>query len=932
MLARALQEEIMLTQRQQRQAAREFAKKWEGVGYEKGDSARFWLSLLNEVFGVDKPADYMRFEDQVMLDHTSFIDGFIPSTHVLIEQKSIDKDLRKGIRQSDGSILSPFQQAKRYSIELPYDDRPRWIVLSNFKEFHIYDMNKPQAEPEVVYLKDLEEDYYRLNFLVDEREQSIKKALEVSIKAGELVGVLYDALLKQYQNPEDSKTLQDLNVLCVRLVFCFYAEDAGLFGKHNMFHDYLAKFKDSPSSFRTSLIQLFKILDQKEDERDPYLSDDILAFPYVNGGLFAKDDIIIPRVDEEIINIILDQASAGFDWSKISPTIFGGVFESTLNPETRRSGGMHYTSIENIHKLIDPLFMDELRAEFQEAVEIKTLNIKQKKLRDLQDKIASLKFLDPAAGSGNFLTETYLTLRRLENEILKELYGNQIVMGQTHNPIKVSIRQFYGIEINDFAVSVARTALWIAESQMMKETEDIINMNLDFFPLTNYPNIVEGNALEIDWEEVVPKDELNYIMGNPPFVGHQYRNKSQIDDMLSVFGSSGYKKLDYVCSWFKKSADYIEDKAIQIAFVSTNSIIQGEQANLMSELFEELDIIINYAYETFVWISEAQNKAAVHCTIIGFSRQKYQKNNKFIFNNSNQRKKVNHINNYILDAPDIILKNRSKAPKNMMEMIKGSQPTDGGGLIFSEEEYEIFIKKYPNKQYLFKKYMGASDYINNKTRYCLWLDGVNPNEYRNIKEIRERLEKVSEMRKESPTKSVRECADSPYLFTQIRQPDTDYIMVPRVSSERRKYIPIGFVSKEVIASDSTQIIPENNMYLFGILTSNVHMSWMRVVAGRLKSDYRYSPFVYNNFPWPNPTSEQKERIEKTAQMILDARNLYPDSSLADIYDDLTMPPELRKAHQENDKAVMEAYGFDWRTMTESECVAELMKLYQALVK
>ena len=922
----------MLTQRQQRQAAREFAKKWEGIGYEKGDSARFWLSLLNEVFGVDKPADYMRFEDQVMLDHTSFIDGFIPSTHVLIEQKSIDKDLRKGIRQSDGSILSPFQQAKRYSIELPYDDRPRWIVLSNFKEFHIYDMNKPQAEPEVVYLKDLEEDYYRLNFLVDEREESIKKALEVSIKAGELVGVLYDALLKQYQNPEDSKTLQDLNVLCVRLVFCFYAEDAGLFGKHNMFHDYLAKFKDSPSSFRTNLIQLFKILDQKEDERDPYLSDDLLAFPYVNGGLFAKDDIIIPRVNEEIINIILDQASAGFDWSKISPTIFGGVFESTLNPETRRSGGMHYTSIENIHKLIDPLFMDELRAEFQEAVEIKTLNIKQKKLRELQDKIASLKFLDPAAGSGNFLTETYLTLRRLENEILKELYGNQIVMGQTHNPIKVSIRQFYGIEINDFAVSVSRTALWIAESQMMKETEDIVNMNLDFFPLKNYPNIIEGNALEIDWQDVVPKDELNYIMGNPPFVGHQYRNKSQINDMLSVFGSSGYKKLDYVCSWFKKSAEYIEDNAIYIAFVSTNSITQGEQANLMSELFKEIDLIINYAYETFVWTSEAHNKAAVHCTIIGFSRQKYQKNNKFIFNNSNQGKKVNHINNYILDAPDIILKNRSEAPKNMMKMIKGSQPTDGGGLIFSEKEHEIFIKKYPNKQYLFKRYMGADDYINNKTRYCLWLDELNPSEYRNIKEIRERLEKVSEIRKKSPTKSVRECAYSPYLFTQIRQPDTDYIIVPRVSSERRKYIPIGFVSKEVIASDSTQIIPENSMYLLGILTSNVHMAWMRVVAGRLKSDYRYSPFVYNNFPWPNPTSEQKERIEKTAQMILDARNLYPDSSLADLYDDLIMPPELRKAHQENDKAVMEAYGFDWRTMTESECVAELMKLYQALVK
>lgn len=921
----------MLTQREQRKRAKEFAKKWEGKGYEKGQSQPFWLSLLQDVYGVESVTDYIRFEDQVKLDHTSFIDGYIPSTHVLIEQKSIDKDLTQGILQSDGSILSPFQQAKRYSIELPYDDRPRWIVLSNFKEFHIYDMNRPQGEAEIVYLKDLEEDYYRLNFLIDQEDQNIKKSLEVSIKAGELVGKLYDALLKQYKDPNDEQTLKDLNVLCVRIVFCLYAEDAGLFGKHNMFHDYLSKQREDPSSFRAALIKLFKTLDQKEEDRDPYASEELLAFPYVNGGLFADENVVIPRLDDEIIRVILEDASEGFDWSKISPTIFGGVFESTLNPETRRSGGMHYTSIENIHKVIDPLFFNDLKEEFAEIMNIKTINQRQKQLNDLQNKLASLKFLDPACGSGNFLTETYLSLRRLENKIIKARNDGQIILN-AENPIKVSIKQFYGIEINDFAVSVAKAALWIAESQMLKETEDLINMNLDFFPLKSYPNIVEGNALRLDWESVVKKDELDYIMGNPPFVGHQYRNKSQINDMLSVFGSSGYKKLDYVCSWFKKSADYIEDKAIQIAFVSTNSIIQGEQANLMSELFEELDIIINYAYETFVWISEAQNKAAVHCTIIGFSRQKYQKNNKFIFNNSNQRKKVNHINNYILDAPDIILKNRSKAPKNMMEMIKGSQPTDGGGLIFSEEEYEIFIKKYPNKQYLFKKYMGASDYINNKTRYCLWLDGVNPNEYRNIKEIRERLEKVSEMRKESPTKSVRECADSPYLFTQIRQPDTDYIMVPRVSSERRKYIPIGFVSKEVIASDSTQIIPENNMYLFGILTSNVHMSWMRVVAGRLKSDYRYSPFVYNNFPWSNPTKEQKERIEKTAQAILDARNLYPDSSLADLYDDLIMPPELRKAHQENDKAVMEAYGFNWRAMSESECVAELMKLYKKMIE
>lgn len=923
----------MLTQRQQRQAAREFAKKWEGIGYEKGDSARFWLSLLNEVFGVDKPADYMRFEDQVMLDHTSFIDGFIPSTHVLIEQKSIDKDLRKGIRQSDGSILSPFQQAKRYSIELPYDDRPRWIVLSNFKEFHIYDMNKPQAEPEVVYLKDLEEDYYRLNFLVDEREQSIKKALEVSIKAGELVGVLYDALLKQYQDPEDSKTLQDLNVLCVRLVFCFYAEDAGLFGKHNMFHDYLIKFKDSPSSFRTNLIQLFKILDQKEDERDPYLSDDILAFPYVNGGLFAKDDIIIPRVNEEIINIILDQASAGFDWSKISPTIFGGVFESTLNPETRRSGGMHYTSIENIHKLIDPLFMDELRAEFQEAVDIKTLNIKQKKLRELQDKMASLKFLDPAAGSGNFLTETYLTLRRLENEILKELYGGQIVMGQTHNPIKVSIRQFYGIEINDFAVSVARTALWIAESQMMKETEDIINMNLDFFPLTDYPNIVEGNALRLNWEEVVPKDELNYIMGNPPFVGTAYQSENQKNDVKNIFkGVKKSGKLDYVACWYKKSAEYIQSSDVEVALVSTNSIIQGDQVSILwDDLFKNHSIKINFAYKSFVWESEASEKAKVHVVIIGFSNK--NRPEKFIYDGAGV-KKANNINGYIVDGPNIsIISSSTPLTENVPVIRRGLDPVEGGNLIFTEDEKNEFLIKNSNAEKFFRPFMMGKDFIDRKPRYCLWLKDKDITEIKSNSAIMDRVKKVKEFRLSSKSEQTRRAADTPTLFYRNNDLKTDYIALPKVSSEKRKYIPIDYLSKNIIPGDKLFVSENAEIYHFGVITSNVHNAWMRVVAGRLKSDYSYSnTIVYNTFPWPSPTSEQKERIEKTAQMILDARNLYPDSSLADLYDDLIMPPELRKAHQENDKAVMEAYGFDWRTMTESECVAELMKLYQALVK
>ena len=923
----------MLNQREQRQAAKEFAKKWEGIGYEKGDSARFWLSLLNEVYGVEKPSDFMRFEDQIMLDHTSFIDGYIPSTHVLIEQKSIDKDLRKGIRQSDGSILSPFQQAKRYSIELPYDERPRWIVLSNFKEFHIFDMNKPQSEPEVVYLKDLEEDYYRLNFLVDREDIYIKKSTEVSIKAGELVGTLYDALLRQYNNPDDEEVLKNLNILCVRLVFCFYAEDVGLFGRHNMFHDYLRSYSQNPDSFRDALIKLFDILDQEESKRDPYQSEDLLAFPYVNGGLFAKEDVIIPRLNEEIIDIILNKASANFDWSKISPTIFGGVFESTLNPDTRRSGGMHYTSIENIHKVIDPLFMDEIRYEFNEAVSYKAANTKKKKLEDLQNKIASLKFLDPAAGSGNFLTETYISLRRLENKILKELFGNQIIMGLTHDPIKVSISQFYGIEINDFAVSVARTALWIAESQMMKETEDIVNMNLSFLPLKSYPNIVEGNALTMDWEEVVPKNDLNYIMGNPPFLGARMMNNKQKYDMKVVFGKlKGLGNLDYVSAWYKKACDYFINTEIECAFVSTNSISQGEQVAILWEpLFDENKININFAYQTFIWDNEAAIKAHVHCVIIGFSQ--VEREEKYIYSTGNMVKKVDNINPYLIEGPNIFISTRSEALCDAPKMIFGSMPNDGGNLILSKEEKDDLLKSYPHADVFIHEFLGAREFINKIERYCLWIKPDEVKDAIRIPPIKRRIESVRENRLSSKRKNTQDLANYSYAFGEIRQPNEDYLLVPRVSSENRKYIPIGYVDAKTIASDAVLIIPKASKQNFSIVSSNVHNAWMRVVAGRLKSDYRYSAsIVYNNFPWPELDEKQKERLKSTAEMILKAREIYSDWSYADLYNELTMPPELRKAHQENDKAVMEAYGFNWRNMSESECVSELMKLYQKLIR
>lgn len=919
----------------QRLAAKSFVQSWTGKGYEKGESQPFWLQLLGEVLGVEHPAQFISFENQIMLDHTSFIDGTIESTHVLIEQKSLGKNLNQPIKQSDGSLLTPFQQAKRYAAELPYSKRPRWIVTCNFAEFYIYDMEKPFGEPEVVYLKDLEKDYYRLQFLVDSGSEHIKKELQVSIAAGEIVGRLYDALLAQYKDAASEHSLKSLNMLCVRLVFCFYAEDAGIFGRRSMFHDYLEQY--SAKDMRRALIELFKVLDTKAEERDPYLEEDLAAFPYVNGGLFENENIEIPQFTEEIRQLILTNASEDFDWSEISPTIFGAVFESTLNPETRRSGGMHYTSIENIHKVIDPLFLDALQDEFAQIKELKQAATIEKRLRAFQSKLADLVFLDPACGSGNFLTETYISLRRLENRVLKELLGAQIVLGVLENPIQVSISQFYGIEINDFAVTVAKTALWIAESQMMKETEDIVNMNLDFLPLKTNAYITEANALRIDWESVVPKAKLNYIMGNPPFVGYSLQSKEQKADMLAIYvdeKGKPYKtagKIDYVAGWYFKAAQLMHNTAVRTAFVSTNSITQGEQvASVWKPLYERFGVHIDFAHRTFRWDSEASLKAHVHCVIVGFS-EAANTAARIIYDEGSVQK-VENINAYLLAAETIFIEGRKLPISQVPNMIGGNRPVDGGHLLFKQDEMQAFIKAEPNSAKFFKKFSMGADYIRGKFRYCLWLVGITPQELNSLPKVKECVKKVRESRLQSTFKQTRDLADTPTLFREQLNPRT-YLAVPKVSSENRRYVPIGYLDESVIPGDKLFIIPEATLYDFGILTSNVHMAWMRAVAGRLKSDYRYSKdIVYNNFPWPTPTPAQKERIEKTAQAILDARALYPESSLADLYDELTMPVELRKAHRANDKAVMEAYGFWGKLNSEAACVAELMKLYKALIE
>ena len=920
-----------MTDTEKKKAAKKFAEDWKDRGDEKSDSQSFWLSLCRDILGVAEPEKFIFFEERVKLDHTSFIDGHIPSTHVLIEQKKRGLNLRAPIRQSDGTLLNPFQQAQRYSAALPYSQRPRWIITCNFEEFLIYDMEKPTGEPESILLKDLPKEYYRLQFLVEEKSELLHREEQISIQAGELVGKLYDAILKQYINPDDRSSLHSLNILCVRLVFCLYAEDAGFFGDHLKFHNYIGGF--APRDVRRALIDLFRVLDTKVENRDPYMDETLAAFPYVNGGLFADENIEIPNFTQEIVDLLLHNASEDFDWSQISPTIFGAVFESTLNPETRRSGGMHYTSIENIHKVIDPLFLDELRAEFEEIRVLKVPKIRREKAEAFREKLSKLTFLDPACGSGNFLTETYISLRRLENEALKLIRDDGQIAIDFGDVIKVSIGQFYGIEINDFAVTVAKTALWIAESQMMKETEEILNRNLDFLPLKSYANIVEGNALRTDWESVVPKDKLNYIMGNPPFVGARLMSKEQKEDLINVFGSKWKNagNLDYVSCWYKKAAEMMSDTNIRSALVSTNSVSQGESVAILWKPLFENGVHIDFAHRTFRWDSETSIKAHVHCVIIGFSIAPFYKA-KVIY--SGERPLVvEKINGYLVDADNVFIENRTKPLSPIPKLGIGNQPIDGGYYLFKQEEMEAFVQQEPDSSKWFRKWIGAEEFINNKVRYCLWLGNCPPNELRKLPKCLERVSLVKEFRNASKRVSTLKLANTPTRFQVENFPSGNYIVIPEISSEKRKYIPMGFMSPDVMCSNRVKISENATLYHFGVLTSNVHMAWVNAVCGRLETRYCYSVnIVYNNFPWCNPTAEQKAKIEETAQAILDARALYPDCSLADLYDELTMPKELRKAHQANDRAVMQAYGFDVKTMTESSCVAELMKMYQKLTK
>ena len=934
-------------------AAREFAAQWDGKGYEKGECQKFWTLLLHDVLGYER-MESVRFEHRVA--GGGFIDVWIRDASVMVEQKSLGVDLDvPEMRQ--GVLKTPLAQVWDYAEDLPRTEQPRFLVTCNFGEFRVYDRDRGgrrdlEGAPTFAFtLAELGEHPEYLGFIIDPINSRLEKEKEVSIQAGELVGRIYGGLLDQYLEPDAPETRHALNVLCVRLVFCLYCEDAGLFPK-DAFYRYLQGV--APADVRPRLKLLFRALDTPVERRDPY--DTVLReFPYVNGGLFAGD-FEIPNFSPELLELLLNEVSRAVDWSQISPTIFGGIFESTLNPETRRAGGMHYTDPANIHKVIDPLFLDDLKAELQAINDAGGLTPRQRtnRYRAFHERLCSLRFLDPASGSGNFLTETYLQLRHLEDEVLSRLNAGQTAFSLAEagaSVTRVSLDQFYGIEINDFAVKVAEAALWISRLKANGETAMLLALGDDDFPLRESAHIVQANALTVDWNTVLPADQCNYVLGNPPFIGYSRLDGAQKADRLEIFGKVG-GVLDYVACWYRKAADYMRDnREIQAAFVSTNSIVQGQQVSPLWQGLFESGIVLNFAHRTFIWANEAINQAHVYCVIIGFSYT--ERKAKYVWDYAAEipspgdaardatpgrarrggigmRHEVNHLNGYLADAPDVFLERRAEPLCEVAPLIRGNQPTDGGNLLLSPEERAELLAAEPGAERWVRKFSMGAEFIRGEDRYCLWLEGITPNELAELPTVRKRVEQVRLMRLASSKAATRKKAETPWLFDEIRyRGEGTYIGVPKVSSERRDYIPMGFVTDGMIPGDKLYFVPTDSRYIFGVLVSRAHNAWMRVVAGRLEMRYSYgNTTVYNNLVWPDASPAQRERIEHTAQGILEARSLYPDASLATLYDPDLMPVELRAAHRENDRAVEAAYGLP-ADGDEAGIVSHLFALYAA---
>ena len=911
---------------------KEFVKRWTGRGYEKGEAVSFWKDLLYAL-------EYQQWNDPecILYEHHlasgGYIDAWLRDASTIVEQKTLDIDLDKP-ESRQGMMKTPLVQALDYVEELPRSEQPRFVVTCNFSTFRVYDRDawsKSQlvSHPFEFKLSDLVDHPEYLSFITDPANSRLEKEKEVSIRAGELIGKLYDRMREGYINPDSDDSMHALNVLCVRLVFCLFCEDADLFPKDAFLH-YL---KDvSPENIRTSLKRLFRALDTPHEERDPY-DTTVKPFPYVNGGLF-KEQTEIPNFDAEMKRFLLEEVSAAVDWSKISPTIFGGIFESTLNPHTRRSGGMHYTSPENIHKVIDPLFLDDLKKEFSDIRDTEGLTPRQrnKQYQVLHDKLCSLTFFDPACGSGNFLTETYIHLRRLEDLLLRELQGGQTGFGFEGEALgqRVRLSQFYGIEINDFAVTVAQTALWISRLKANGETDMLLSMGDDDFPLHEAAHIVHGNALRMDWNEVVPANQCSFILGNPPFSGARVQSKQQKAEIKEVFHSSKNSgNIDYVAGWYIKAAEYMGKCPIRAAFVSTNSICQGEQvANVWKPIYD-LGVRIDFAHDTFRWRNEATEQAHVFVVIVGFSKQG---RNKILFHHATpdapeEVSNPANINAYLLNAPDVFVWDQSEPLCDVPKASIGSQPIDGGNYLFEKQEMLDFIAKEPRASKFFHTWLGSKEFLNSHPRYVLWLGEVTAQELIDLPLCRERVENVRIFRENSKRAQTKKAAATATRFYVENIPEGTSVLIPEVSSERRRYIPMGFIGPETFCSNLVRLIPNASIYHYGVLQSQFHNAWMRTVSGRLESRYRYSGgVVYNNFVWPNPTPKQREAIEACAQAILDTRDNYPDMSLAILYDPDKMPADLLAAHKALDAAVEAAYGVNFDG-DEEKIVTHLFKLF-----
>ncbi|MBQ6785876.1 MAG: class I SAM-dependent DNA methyltransferase [Clostridia bacterium] len=921
----------------QKKKAKEFVKRWKAAeGNEQREANSFWTELCQEVLGIPNPTHVLDFERKV---RGKRIDVFYEDHSILIENKSrgvdLDKKEQRG-KNNDGTprMVTPYEQARWYADYItPRSVAPKYILTCNFDEIRIYDTDEeyPERTFETIHLEELPNLLHRLSFFTQKENSRAERETNLSVSAGEVVGKLYDAFSKSYLDIENNEDEQrSLNMLITRIVFLLYAEDSGNLKVRNQFYNYMSNYQTA--HMRNALRDLFLVLNTEEDKRDPYLPEELADFPYINGGLF-KDEIIIPQFTDEARYILLKEASSEFDWASISPTIFGAVFESTLTAKKRREGGMHYTSVENIHKVTGPLFYDDLKNELTTIEGIKTHKERQFKLRKFREKLASIHVLDPACGSGNFLTETYLSFRKLENRVLEDLRYDQVegqmTLGQM-DPIMVSLDQFYGIEIDDFAVSVAKTALWIAQLQMTLETSEVMGEWIAPLPLKSNENIVCGNALRMDWNDVLPAEKCHYIIGNPPFIGQDGKTDEQKRDMILIWGEKSDGYLDYVTAWYKKTVDYYSKVSNgAFAFVSTNSICQGEPvASLFRPLFD-MGWRISFAWPTFVWTSEAIDKASVHVVVVGMDRTTGSA--KLFY--SDKVETVDQISPYLYPGDIVFIEKNSTPISNVLKpAVYGSKPADGGFLqIKTEEEYNKAMSDAIAAKYV-RRALGATELINGKQRWCLWLEDASPEEISESTFLSERVKACREWRQKSKKKQTKEAAQFPHLFAEMRKIPEKYLCLPRHFSGERNYFISDFVEDGAVATDACFIIEDLDGFAFSLISSKMFMLWQDTVGGRLKSDNRFAnTLVWNTFPVPVMSDEQRHLLIIAGDSVIQARRNHPSWSLAQLYDPDKMPDDLREAHEALDKAVEAAYGVDFNG-DEEKIVAHLFKLYEQAIK